>query len=89
MLCSVLRDEAAAAWREAAPMAEKVRLLEYNLKRVSSEREEFQGQATEASSQAGSLAKELKAQQSEAQHRKTRTEGMYCLPIFRLSVLFG
>jgi hypothetical protein len=70
-------------------MAEKVRLLEYNLKRVSSEREEFQGQATEASSQAGSLAKELKAQQSEAQHRKTRTEGMYCLPIFRLSVLFG
>lgn len=78
-------------------MAKKVHMLEHDLKRVSGEWEEFRGQAAEASSQAGSLVKELKAHQSEGQHWKTRTGGMCCLPIFRLprlprlclSVLFG
>jgi chromosome segregation ATPase len=65
VLCSKLRDEAAATRRKAAPLAEKVRLLEEDLKRVSGEQEEFRRQTVEASSRAGSLARELKAQQSE------------------------
>lgn len=73
--------------REATPLTKKVRLLEEDLKRVSGEREEFRRQAAEASSQAGSLAKELKAQESKAQHLKARVGGMCCLPLFRLPKL--
>jgi uncharacterized coiled-coil DUF342 family protein len=58
-LCLELRDKAAAARREVAPLAEMVRSLEENLQKVSGKREELRCQA-------GSLTEDLKAERSEA-----------------------
>jgi chromosome segregation ATPase len=68
-LCLELRVEAATARWEVAPLVEKVRSLEENLQKVSSEQEELQCQA-------GSL--------TEAQGLWTQMGGMCCLPILHL-----
>jgi chromosome segregation ATPase len=88
-LYSEMRDEAASAWREAAPLDEKVHELEEELKRISSEREGFLCQAAEASSQARSLAKELEAHQTEAQQWKARAELCFVYLCFTCSDYFG
>lgn len=72
MLCLDLRDEAAVVRREVAPLAEEVRLIKENLQKVFGEQEEFRCQAVGAYSRAGSLAEDLKAEQSEAHGLRTQ-----------------
>lgn len=65
-MCAKLMDEVAAAREKVAPLEEEVRLLKESLQKVTGERDESRRQATEVSSWAASLAKDLEAERSKA-----------------------
>jgi chromosome segregation ATPase len=90
-LCTELKDEVAAVRAKVAPLEEvrplkgKVSLLEEeerklreNLLAVTGEWDESRCQATEASTRADSLAKDLEAERSEAQGLKAQMGSTRC-----------
>jgi predicted S18 family serine protease len=65
-LCAELKDEVMAARGKVAPLEEEVQLLKESLQMMTGERDESLRQASEASSRADSLAKDLEGERSKA-----------------------
>lgn len=79
----LLEGEAQSLREKVAPLEEEVRQLKENLRALVDERDESQGQATEASLRADSLARDLEDKRSEGQSLRVQMKGKpYCLILF-------
>lgn len=63
---------------KVAPLEEEVRQLRVDLLAMTDEQDEYRHQATEASTQAYSLARDLEAEQSDVQGLKGQMGGTRC-----------